>query len=316
MPEASHAASEHHAQDEQVCPQEYSAADPITLPEPAHQWTEERRGQPLEGKSDGDREVAPAEPLGALQVGNQHADGKPHRGSDHAYHRSDRDDDPGVMEPRRAPGESSRVLGGHTPSESPQSQHVSPPYRRPSGERDACHRPSRSHRPPLALYSLQVICRSGNARVMGCQIVGEKVALLKSHFFAISWGRLPPDESQTFKAVVGHGLYPLHPALASPVRFVYSPLVVPLPTPSSLGGVCRHDPVSATSGDARSAAGSSCVRRRAVPEWSVCDVATRRCRSAGCAVGACLTHTTLYRDGCCRRTRCRLHAPGVFPPAP
>src|SRR5215475_15530432 len=106
MPEASHAASEHHAQDEQVCSQEYSAADPITLPEPAHQWTEERRGQPLEGKGDGDREVAPTEPLGALQVGDQHTDGKPHRGGDHAYHRSDRDDDPGVRslgEPRASP---------------------------------------------------------------------------------------------------------------------------------------------------------------------------------------------------------------------
>jgi hypothetical protein len=163
MPEARHAASEHHAQDKQVGPQEHSATDSITLSEPAHQWTDERRGQPLEGKGDGDREVAPAEPLGALQVGDQHTDGKPHRGGDHAYHRSDHDDDPGVMEPRRATGEPGRVLGGHTPSESPQSQHVSPPYRRPSGERDTCHRNSRSHSSPLILYSLQVICGGDNA---------------------------------------------------------------------------------------------------------------------------------------------------------
>jgi len=37
---------------------------------------------------------------------------------------------------------------------------------------------------------LQVICGSGNTLVMLYQIVGEKVALSKCHFSAISWGRL------------------------------------------------------------------------------------------------------------------------------
>ena len=35
MPEASHAAGEHHAHDEQVSPQEHDAADAIPIPEPA-----------------------------------------------------------------------------------------------------------------------------------------------------------------------------------------------------------------------------------------------------------------------------------------
>src|SRR5215510_665314 len=198
MPEASHAASEHHAQDEQVCPQEYSAADPITLPEPAHQWTEERRGQPLEGKGDGDREVAPAEPLGALQVGDQHTDGKPYRRGDHAYHRGDRDDDPGVMEPRRAPGESGRVLVQHTPSESLQWQHVSPPYRRPSGERGVCHRDSRGHWSPLILHALQVFCRQQQCSSDGLPNRKRKNGSLKEPLFSYIMGPFALDESRTF----------------------------------------------------------------------------------------------------------------------
>jgi hypothetical protein len=83
MPEAGHAAGEHHAHGEQASSQEHSATDTIPIPKPAHQRTDERCGQPLEGKSDGDGEVAPAEPLGTLQVGHQHADGEPHGGGDH-----------------------------------------------------------------------------------------------------------------------------------------------------------------------------------------------------------------------------------------
>ena len=127
VPETRHAAGEHHTQDEQVGPQEHGAADPIALPEPAYQRADERRGQPLQGKGKGDRKVAPAEPLGTLQVGHQHADGEPHGGGDHADHRGDRDDDPGVMEPRRAIGAPGRMLRAHTPCKSLQSQHVSPP---------------------------------------------------------------------------------------------------------------------------------------------------------------------------------------------
>ena len=55
-----------------------------------------------------------------------------------------------------------------------------------------------------------------------------KSGSLKEPLFRNIMGPFTPDESQTFKAVVGHGLYPLHPALASPVRFVYSPPRRPL----------------------------------------------------------------------------------------
>ena len=151
MPETGHAAGEYHTYDEQVGPQQHGAADPIPIPEPAHQRADERCDQPLQGKGDGDREVAPAEPLGALQIGNQHADGEPHGGGDHTDHRGDRNDDPGVMEPLRATGEPGRTLVGHTPREPPQSQHVCPPYRWPSNALFADSREKSSMRISYAL---------------------------------------------------------------------------------------------------------------------------------------------------------------------
>jgi len=90
---------------------------------------------------------------------------------------------------------------------------------------------------PLILYSLAGDLQQRQCSGDGLPNRKRKSGSLKEPLFRNIIGPFTPDEARTFKAVVGHGLYPLHPALASPVRFVYSPLVIPLPTPSSLGGV-------------------------------------------------------------------------------
>src|SRR5262249_4871935 len=75
---------------------------------------------------DGDLKVVPAESLGVLEMGNEHADGEPHGGDDHTDQRGDCDNDPGVMEPPPATAEPGRPLGGTISRESLQSQHVVP----------------------------------------------------------------------------------------------------------------------------------------------------------------------------------------------
>src|SRR6266545_4907887 len=104
--------------------------------------------------------------------------------------------------------------------------------------------------------------------------------------------------------------------LASPGRFVYSPFLVFLPGHFPTGGVGPHDPASTTPGDARTAFRVSSVRCGAVSTWPVCNVATRRCRSAGRAAGACLTYAALHCYGGCRPGWGRLNAGGVHAPTP
>src|SRR6266446_1563223 len=104
--------------------------------------------------------------------------------------------------------------------------------------------------------------------------------------------------------------------LASPGRFVYSPFLVFLSGHFPTGGVGPHDPAPATPGDTRTALGGSPVGCCAVSAWPVCNVATRRCRSAGGAAGACFTYAALHCYGGCRPGWGRLNAGGVHAPTP
>jgi hypothetical protein len=107
-------------------------ADPVAFSEPAHERAEERRAQPLEGKGPRNREVAPPELRGVLEMGHQQTNGESHGGTDDTDERGDRHNHPGVMKLPYATGEPRQWLGGHPPGESLQAQHHASPSRSPS----------------------------------------------------------------------------------------------------------------------------------------------------------------------------------------